>query len=607
MKRTQKWLPAALALLLLLSACGQSGGTTTDSSAATDSSATSDSSTSDTASDSSTSSEGAEAVIDTAEMFTDRDYETDYDAGSTVAITLNGDSASCDSSAVTISGSTVTITDEGVYLLSGTLSDGMIVVEATNQDKVQLVLNGVSINSETSAAIYVLQADKVFITTAAGTENTLTNGGEFVAIDENNIDAVIFSKDDLTLNGEGTLTIESPAGHGVVTKDDLVVTCGAYDISCASQALNGKQSVRIAGGTFTLTAGKDGIHAEDDDDASLGYVYILDGDFTIEAEGDGISAGNCLQIDGGTFAITAGGGSANGSQSSSSYYGQFGGRSGMMGGASTGTTTDTTTDSTSMKGVKATYSIAINGGSFTIDSADDAVHSNASITVTGGTFAIATGDDGFHADETLSVQGGTITITESYEGLEALDLEISGGEITLTASDDGLNAAGGTDSSGNDGRDTMFGGGGFGTSSSNGTVVISGGTLYIQASGDGIDANGSLLISGGYTVVCGPTTGDTATLDYDTTATITGGTFIGTGAYSMAQTFSDCQQGVVAVSVGSQSAGTTITLTDADGNEIFNYTPELDFAVVILSSADIVSGESYTIAVGSETGDVTAS
>ncbi|MCD8004362.1 MAG: carbohydrate-binding domain-containing protein [Oscillospiraceae bacterium] len=597
----KKWLAVSLALLLLLSACGQSSG-----SASSDSSTTTDRSTSDTASEDASSedssSEGTEAVLDTSNMFTDRDYETDYDESSAVAITLNGDSASCDSSAVTVSGSTVTITEAGVYLLSGTLSDGMIIVEATNQDKVQLVLNGVSINSETSAAIYVLQADKVFITTAAGTENTLTNGGEFVAIDENNIDAVIFSKDDLTLNGEGALTIESPAGHGVVTKDDLVVTSGTYTISCASQGLNGKQSVRIAGGTFTITAGKDGIHSEDDDDGSLGYVYILDGDFTIEAEGDGISAGNCMQIDGGTFAITAGGGSANGSQSSSSYYGQFGGRSGM----SSGTATDTSTDSTSMKGIKAAFSITISGGTFTIDSADDAIHSNTSIIVTAGTFTIATGDDGFHADETLSVQGGTITITESYEGLEALDLEISGGEITLTASDDGLNAAGGTDSSGYDGRDTMFGGG-FSTSSSNGTIVISGGTIYIQAGGDGIDANGSILISGGYTVVCGPTTGDTATLDYDTTATITGGTFIGTGAYTMAQTFSNSQQGVVAVSVGSQEAGTAITLTDADGNVLFSYAPELDFAVVILSSADIVSGESYTITVGSQTGDVTAS
>ena len=197
-----------------------------------------------------------------------------------------------------------------------------------------------------------------------------------------------------------------------------------------------------------------------------------------------------------------------------------------------------------------------------------------------------------------------------------MDIAIMGGDIQLVSSDDGLNAAGGTDSSGTTGgRDGMFGGpggrgmGGMGgmSSSSNGSIVISGGNLHIQASGDGIDANGSLTISGGYTVVVGPTQGDTATLDYDTSAVITGGTFVGTGASGMAQTFSDSQQGVVAVSVGSQSAGTAITLEDKDGNTIISYTPELSFQVVILSSPDVVSGETYTITVGSLSGEFQAS
>ncbi|MGN1083073.1 MAG: hypothetical protein ACI4SJ_05950, partial [Candidatus Avispirillum sp.] len=180
---------------------------------------------------------------------------------------------------------------------------------------------------------------------------------------------------------------------------------------------------------------------------------------------------------------------------------------------------------------------------------------------------------------------------------------------------DGLNAAGGTDSSGTQGgRDGMFGGG-FGgrggggggmSSSSDGTIVISGGTLYIKASGDGIDANGSLTISGGFVTVAGPTQGDTATLDYDTEGIITGGTFIGTGASGMAQSFSDASQGVVAVGVGNQSAGTAVTLTDKDGNVIISVTPELSFAVVILSSPDIASGESYTLTVGSAAAEVTA-
>ena len=359
-----------------------------------------------------------------------------------------------------------------------------------------------------------------------------------------------------------------------------------------------------------VDAGKDGIHAENNDDTSLGFVYISNGAMDIESEGDGVSAGAYMQIENGVFQIVAGGGSENSSKESSDSWGGFrGGR----GPGQTAESADTTDDSsTSMKGIKSTGDMVITNGSFTVNSADDAVHSNASLTVNGGTFEIASGDDAFHADETLTTTAGTVNITESYEGLEALHVNIQGGDITLVSRDDGLNAAGGTDASGSaGGRDGMFGGRGGGpggdASSSNGSITISGGTLHITASGDGIDANGSLTVSGGYTVVAGPTQGDTATLDYDTSATITGGTFIGTGASGMAQTFSDSEQGVVSVSVGNQSAGTAITLTDSDGNTIISYTPELSFHVVIFSSPDIVSGQSYTVTAGSVSGETTAS
>lgn len=264
------------------------------------------------------------------------------------------------------------------------------------------------------------------------------------------------------------------------------------------------------------------------------------------------------------------------------------------------------TDSTSMKGIKASDSLTINGGTFAIDSADDSLHSNASLAVNGGTFEIASGDDAFHADDTLTVTAGTINITESYEGLEGLHVVISGGDIALVASDDGLNAAGGTDSSGSGGRDGMFGGPGS-SSSSNGTILISGGTIAITAYGDGIDANGTLEITGGYITVCGPTQGDTATLDYDVSGTISGGTFIGTGASGMAQTFSSSKQGVISINAGTQSAGTQIQLSDSEGNTVITYVPALDFSVVILSSPAIISGETYTVTVGSSSNTFTAS
>lgn len=575
--------------------------------------------------------------------FSERDFEVGYDEGSSARIQLNGNSAACSSNAVQISGSTVTITDEGTYILSGTLDNGMVIVNTDKTDKTQLVLDNVTIQSETCAPIYVLQSDKVFITMAAGSTNTLINGGTFTAIDENNVDAVIFSKEDITLNGSGTLIVTSPAGHGIVSKDSLKVTSGSYDINCASHALSGKDDVCVANAEFKIISGKDGIHAENADDATSGFAYIQSGNFNITAEGDGISASANMKIEDGTFDITSGGGSKNASEKTSDSWGGFSGggrdqdgKGGRKGGPSdkmppntadqiyttdqtyianpvdTASPVDTsnpaedTTDSSSIKGIKSTADLMINGGTFTINSADDSIHSNASVTIGGGTFEIASGDDAFHADETLTVTDGTIHITESYEGLEGMHIIISGGKITLVASDDGLNAAGGKDSSGTTGgRDGRFGHGM--SSSSNGSITISGGTIHITANGDGMDANGSLEITGGDTVVCGPTQGDTATLDYDTSGTISSGTFIGTGASGMAQTFSTSKQGVLSVNVGSQPEGTEIILTDSDGNTLVTHKPDLSFEIVIISSPEIISGETYNITVGSDSKKITAS
>ena len=251
------------------------------------------------------------STIDTANLFSDRDLAATYDESAAIPIQLNGDTASCASDAVTVDGSQIVIGAEGVYLLTGVLDNGQIVVNAGATDKVQLVLAGVDITSSTSAAIYALEADKVFVTVAGETENTLTNGGEYVAIDDNNIDAVIFAKTDLTLNGSGSLTINAQAGHGVVSKDDLVITGGSYTITAASHGLSGKDSIAISAGTFTITSGKDGIHAENTDDLSLGTLYIADGSFSIHAQGDAVSAQGALQIDGGVFDLYTGEGSAS--------------------------------------------------------------------------------------------------------------------------------------------------------------------------------------------------------------------------------------------------------------------------------------------------------
>ncbi len=550
-----------------------------------------------------------------AVAFSDRDLDGGYEENGAVRIQLEGTKITASSNAVTVSGTTVQLTEEATYILSGTLNDGMVVVAAPKTAKLQLVLSDAHIKNETGAAIYIRSGDKVFLTLAEGTENSLENGGSFASVDEANVDGTLFSKEDLTVNGAGTLTVASPVGHGIVGKDGLVLAGGTLEINSAFHAVQAKDSVGISGVNLTATAGKDGIHCENKEDTSLGSVYIEDSALNLDVQGDGVSASGTLEIVSGNVKILAGGGSENGEKKQSDNWGGFmGGRPGDYG-REEETAAEEEESSTSMKGLKAEKAVALSGGTYMINSADDGIHSNSSMVISGGSYEIASGDDGIHAEETLTIEKGTVNILESYEGLEALHVNISGGEIRLKASDDGINAAGGTDSSGfTGGRDGMFGGrgpgggpGGMHGGNSDGSVVISGGTVYINASGDGIDANGTLEISGGHTTVLGPTQGDTATLDYDVSATISGGTFIGTGAAGMAQTFSDPKQGVIAVSVGSQAAGTEITLTDTDGKILVAYAPELSYQVVILSTPEILSGETYTITVGEQSAAFEAS
>ena len=293
MKRFQRIVIPAALTLAMLTGCGAVSGQSGTSTAAAGSTAVVEN-----------------VAVDTDGLFSQRDLEQSWDESTAVRIELTGDTASSDSDAVQIDGGTVTITSEGVYVLSGTLSNGSIIVDAGDEDKVQLVLNGVSVTSSDFAAIYAKNADKVFVTLAENTENSLVNENGFTEIDDNHVDAGIFSKCDLTLNGTGELTVTSPAGHGIVSKDELTITGGIYTITASGHGLTGKDSVAIAAGSFVIDSGKDGIHVEDEDDSEAGLIYLADGDFKITAQGDGISASGMLEIAGGNYNITTGGGSA---------------------------------------------------------------------------------------------------------------------------------------------------------------------------------------------------------------------------------------------------------------------------------------------------------
>ena len=536
-------------------------------SSATDISSASDSKTSDSGSDS-------DKQLTADDMFSDRDLSGDY--SECTDITLSDSTASCSDSSVTVSDGSVTITKAGTYKLSGTFT-GQIVVNAGDSDKVQLVLDNASITKEGSAALYIINADKVFITTVKGTENTLSSTGEFASSDDaTNVDGAIFSKSDITFNGSGTLNVKCESKHGIVTKDDLKITGGTYNITSASQGLSGKDSVRIAGGNITVTSGTDGIHSENTEDTEKGYVYISGGTLNITSGKDCIDASGTVDIKDGAFTFKAGGGSSE----------------------------KTTGDSTeSYKGIKADGVLTISGGTFDIDTLDDAIHSNADVTVSGGTLGISTGDDGVHSDNNTVVSGGEINIAKCYEGLEGQTVTVSGGKVTLTSSDDGINAAGG---------DNQGVGGGFGPDSfsadSEAKITITGGEIHVNASGDGLDSNGDIEISGGTVYVYGPTSNGNGSLDYENNAVITGGTVIMAGSSGMAMNFgSESTQGSILASTGNASAGTVVKLTDSSGNVIAEFTPTVSFQTVVISTPDITSDGTYTLTVGDSTQEITMS
>ena len=579
-----------------------------------------------------------ESLVYAEELFTERDLSGSFDEKSAVWISLAQDNILCDSNQVEIQGNNITIRKEGIYILSGTLEDGMILVEAADTAKVQLVLAGAEITNNTGAAIYVVEADKVFLTLADGTENALSNGGSYVQRDEHNVDGAVYARSDLTINGTGGLTVTAQAGHGLVTKDDLKVTGGNLVIKAEKQGLSGKDSVRIAGGSLNISSGTDGIHAENSEDAEKGYVYIQEGELQIEAGGDGISASAFLQIDGGNFVIRAGGGSESSFSAAQS---------------------DEAIDS--MKGIKASGELLVCGGSFDIDSLDDALHSNSGLTVNGGDFLIATGDDGLHSDGITWVADGKIEISTSYEGIEGNSVVISGGNIRLRASDDGVNAAGGRDGSGFGGWDAFsgrgsfggepvgregfggepgsgegfggepgngegfggepggrggLGGGSFGNSPEGGNglsensdyyILISGGVIYIDADGDGIDSNGNLTISGGEIYIAGPENGGNGALDYEFGGQITGGILAAAGSSQMAMNLGEgSEQGSILIkTTGRHPAGTKAELKDADGQVLMSITVEKAFDSIVFSCPQLVLGEKYVVTVGDEEHEVT--
>ena len=375
----------------------------------------------------------SDAAIDITDMFTKRDLAGNYDESEAVKITLSGKTAACNSSNVQIEDGVVTIKAAGVYVLSGTLTDGTIVVDAGDDDKVQLVLDGVSIMAADYAAIYAKNADKVFVTLAEGAGNSLTVSGDYVQTDDNNVDAVIFAKCDLTLNGTGSLTVKDNTGHGIVSKDDLVVTGGTYTIYSQDHCLNGKDSVRIADGTFNLSCDEDGIHAGNDDQQD-GYVYIEGGDINISVGDDAIHAEGLLIITGGDIDVSKSCEGVEGDKilvtggdidviSSDDGFNAAGGSSGS------GDNHDGFGDSSGSGDNHDGFGGGPGMGGVDMDADNDAY-----ILITGGTININANGDGIDSNGCIGITGGSVYVLgPSDNGNGVMDYgicaAITGGEI----------------------------------------------------------------------------------------------------------------------------------------------------------------------------------
>ncbi|MDN3311561.1 carbohydrate-binding domain-containing protein [Microbacterium oryzae] len=469
-------------------ASADTGSTTQSSSAASTTSGTDSGTDSGTETTTDTTAQTPTSVAEVLDANADQTVVNDdeWSTDDAVDVTLSGDTAATDASGVTSSDGMVTITEAGVYRISGEL-DGSIVVDAPEDAQVVLILDGVTITADAAPAIQVTAADDVAIHLADGSTNTVTSTGAYAADADAN--AAIWSAADLTVSGTGSLAVEGSAEDGITSKDDLVVLSGELSVTAADDGLKGKDSLTVRGGTITIDAGGDGLASDQDEDDTQGYV----------------------SIEGGTLDITA-------------------------------------------------------------------------------------GSDGIDGYTDVIVTDGAITIS-AEEGIEGGTVAIGGGTIDITSTDDGINGSAGTSSDTASGEEMQGGMGGGGMQDSGEYVLIAGGTVTVDAEGDGLDSNGSMDITGGTTVVYGPTGQGNGALDTNGSLTITGGTVLAldSGGMGGSPVADSAQAWVAATASGSE--GSTVEITAADGTVLFSTTAEKAFGAVVFSSADVVAGETYSVAV----------
>ena len=477
--------------------------------------------------------------------YSDRDKDASYDVASATNIALSGQGATVSGEGAAVEGVTVTISAAGTYAVTGELTAGSLVVNAGDQDKVQIVLSGASIRNEAGPALNIQQADKVFVTLADGTQNTLADGASYaLAEGEDEPNAALYSKADLTINGTGALSIEGNYCHGVNSKDDLVVTGGAIAVVAKEDGLRGKDCVKVADGSFAITAGGDGVKSSNDEDPTRGFVSIDGGTFTVTGCEEGIEAQEVI-VNNGELNITA-----------------------------------------SDDGINAAVAER-DSNDATIDASGDAGSTVGQDDHAGDRGGEGQGDGGQGADAQNGRGGQRSELPEGVEPGQMPDGEQGGGF---------------------GGRDGRGGAGGpMGANASEDCLIrINGGVVAINAGGDAVDSNGYVEVTGGELVGASSGAGDSA-LDYEYGATVTGGTVILAGGAGMAETFSEGSTQPFALVSLNGSANTELSVESESGEVLARCTVPVSFQCVTLSVPGLAEGATGKLVAGDATTDFTAS
>lgn len=508
-------------------------------------------------------------------------------------IILDNDKTTINGYGAAFENNTVTITDGGVYHLTGSLSDGRIYINSNNETKkVKLVLEGVNVNCSTDAPLYIENSpDETVLILATSTENYFSDTAREIPVDVTDYaTAVIYSKDDLQIEGDGALNVNANFNKGIFSKNDIDIHGGQITVHSADDGIRGKQSVEIESGIIELVCGGDGIRTNEENDPDKGHIEINGGTIKITSDLDGIQATGPLTVNGGEITVKSAGGSTEAYTYTENHRDSFYGKN--MGFPLDGKSPESSihdksaVNEPSKKAIKSDKSITLNAGILSLDSPDDCIHA-PKVSVNNAEITASSNDDGIHADEKTDINGGKINITASYEGVEGNVINITNGEIYINSSDDGFNAASGSTAE----QGSNFGG--MFENDESCIINMQDGFVLINAQGDGIDSNGSINMTGGRMVVFGPTNRGNGALDYGGSFNVSGGTLFACGSLGMAQSVTG--NGVKVESFNYDgSAGSFYAFTDSNNNCKFAFTSPKNFQNVVLATDSISSSETIT-------------